>query len=395
MQQASPFVSYAGPGVATPPGGPLDGLTFAVKDLVDVAGMRTGAGSPAWLATHDPAPANAPVVDCLLDSGARLVGKTQTDELAFSLNGENHHYGTPLNPACPERVPGGSSSGSASAVAQGLVDFAIGTDTAGSVRVPSAYCGLWGIRPSFGAVSMAGIVPLAPPFDTVGWMSADPMLLDRVGRVLLPEDSRAWSPTRFVRSGDAFELADGETCQALEASLVDIAKLFGSGDTLNIAAEGDCLAHLAGQFRAMQGHAIWRTHGAWIEASRPEFGPGVGDRFRWAATVSAAEADRARDYQVSFRTRLAELLGSDGLIVLPTAPGPAPYLATPPKELEPFRNRLLTLTAIASFSGCPQVSLPVALCDGAPVGLSFIAPAGTDRVLLAFVASLAERLRWT
>lgn len=389
--QASPFVSYVRAGQTVRQGGPLSGLTFAVKDLVDVAGMQTGAGNPTWHGTHDRATTNAPVVDCLLDAGAQLVGKTQTDELAFSLNGENHHYGTPLNPACPDRVPGGSSSGSASAVAQGLVEFAIGTDTAGSVRVPSAYCGLWGIRPSFGSVSMRGIVPLAPPFDTVGWMTADPLLLDRIGQVLLPEDNRSWSPSRLIRSRDGFDLADNASRLALDVSVGLLAPLFVSDSTLDLSPKGSVLDHWVGQFRVMQGHAIWQTHGDWIEANKPDFGPGIRDRFRWAASVPADEADRARERQSVFRAHFLDLLGPDGLIVLPTTPGPAPYLATPPGELDLFRNRLLGLTAIASFSGCPQVSLPVATCEGAPVGLSFIAPPGTDRALLRFVASLGKR----
>src|SRR6266542_391068 len=123
--------------------GPLAGLTFAAKDLLDIVGYVVCAGNPDWLRTHAPAEKTAPVVQALLEAGATLVGKTITDELAFSMSGENIHYGTPLNPAEPERIPGGSSSGSASATASRLVDFALGTDTSGSIRVPASYCGLF------------------------------------------------------------------------------------------------------------------------------------------------------------------------------------------------------------------------------------------------------------
>ena len=152
--------------------GPLDGLSFAVKDIIDVAGHRTGFGNPTWLETHPPATVSAVCVEQILQAGARCEGKTITDEIAFSLLGENHFYGTPLNAAAPDRVPGGSSSGSASAVSCGLVDFAFGSDTGGSVRVPASNCGIWGLRPSHDRISVAGVLPLAPTFDTVGFFGA-------------------------------------------------------------------------------------------------------------------------------------------------------------------------------------------------------------------------------
>jgi amidase len=172
------------PGAAT---GPLAGLTFAAKDLFDVAGYVACAGNPDWLRTHAPAGKTAPVVQTLLEAGATLMGKTVTDELAFSMSGENIHYGTPINPAAPARIPGGSSSGSASATASKLVDFALGTDTSGSIRVPASYCGLFSLRPTHGRISCQGVIPLAPSFDTVGWVARDATLLQRIGEVLLAD----------------------------------------------------------------------------------------------------------------------------------------------------------------------------------------------------------------
>src|SRR5437763_14384929 len=148
--------------------GPLDGLCFAVKDVIDVAGCKTACGNPTWRDSHPPAAAHAVCVEQLLLAGARCVGKTICDELAFSLLGENHFYGTPLNAHAPDRVPGGSSSGSASAVACDLVEFALGTDTAGSTRVPASNCGIWGFRTLHDFVSIAGVNTLAPSFDSVG-----------------------------------------------------------------------------------------------------------------------------------------------------------------------------------------------------------------------------------
>ncbi|MFZ0888721.1 MAG: amidase family protein, partial [Candidatus Binataceae bacterium] len=175
------FCAHASLRIEGARGGPLAGLTFAAKDLFDVAGYACCFGNPDWLRTHAPARRSAPAIRMLLAAGATLVGKTLTDELAFSVAGENIHYGTPLNPRAPERTCGGSSCGSASAVAGALVDFALGTDTGGSVRVPAAFCGLYGMRPSHGRVPIEGVIAHVPSADTVGWMAPDAEMLGRVG----------------------------------------------------------------------------------------------------------------------------------------------------------------------------------------------------------------------
>ena len=170
--------------------GLLDGLTFALKDLIDVAGCRTGAGNPDWLARQSPAERSATVVEKTLAAGATLVGKTITDELAFSLEGRNVHYGSPINPACPDRMCGGSSSGSGVAVAAGLVDFAIGTDTGGSVRVPASFLGVFGFRPSHGAVSLDGVVPFAPLTIPSGGSRAMPSCWKELGWCCFPSKAQ-------------------------------------------------------------------------------------------------------------------------------------------------------------------------------------------------------------
>ncbi len=390
-EPVSPFVEHVSVHLSGNPEGPLAGRRFAVKDLFDVQGAVTGAGNPTWLASHEPASRNSPVVDQLLEAGADLIGKTQTDELAFSLNGENYHYGTPLNPACPDRIPGGSSSGSASAVAQKLVDFAMATDTAGSVRVPASYCGLWGVRTTLGAISVDCMVPLAPPFDTVGWLTRDADLLKSVGDALLPEDISDWSPRRLIISTDGFDKADDNVCDALMPALERLKSGSKEVECLKTAPAGTELNYWADYFRTMQGFAIWKAHGSWIEKNKPSFGPGISERFVWTSSIPEAQADIAFRKQAEFREHMTGLLGNSGLLVLPTTPGPAPFLETSPTELEHFRARLFTLTAIASFAGCPQVSMPVAALDGAPIGLSLVAPPGADRALLQFVEALGSR----
>ena len=199
--------------------GPLAGLTCAVKDIYDIAGGKTGFGCPDWLRTHGPAARTAPAVQLLLDAGAHVVGKAHTEEMAWSLTGENAHYGTPVNVNAPGRVPGGSSSGSAAAVAAGLVDFAIGSDTGGSVRLPASYCGILGLRPTHGRISLENVCPLAESYDTCGWFARDAAIFERVGRVLLRDAAPARTPRRLLLAEDACSYADKGAMEALEPGL--------------------------------------------------------------------------------------------------------------------------------------------------------------------------------
>ncbi|GLC35083.1 hypothetical protein PLESTM_000277700 [Pleodorina starrii] len=380
------------------PEGPLKGLTFAVKDLFDVAGHLTGFGNPVWLETHPPAARTAPAVQALLDAGATLRGKTHMDELAYSLNGENVHYGTPINPAAPGRIPGGSSSGSAVAVAAGDVPLALGSDTGGSVRVPAAYCGLLGIRPTWGRTDLAGARPLAPSFDTAGWFARDASVLRAAGSVLLDPASRG--PTRLGRwlvARDAFALADPSTGRAiydsLSANFPQVVEVLGNPTEVDVAAplaaEGlGKFVDWMGVFRVCQGFEVWREHGSWVTSHNPEFGPGIRERFAMAAAITTDQLEAASAQRSRIRSHMVEVLGQDGLLAVPTAPGPAPLVDTPPADLDAWRTRLISLTSIAGLAGLPQVNLPIAQLDGLPVGLGLIGPPGSDEALL----EITERL---
>ena len=363
--------------------GPLRGLTFAVKDVFDIAGHRTGNGNPVWLGTHAPATRTASSVERLLAAGARMVGKTHTDEMAYSLNGENVHYGTPTNPRAPGRIPGGSSSGSAVAVAGGLVDFAVGTDCGGSVRLPASYCGIFGIRTTHGLVPADGVVDLAASFDTVGWFAREGTILRRVGEVLLPT-APTFVPTRLLIADDAFEFVGPEVSAALAPAVDRLEAAFA--DHRHVRVYTSDPTAWAGIFRILQGSEIWRRHGAWIEASNPSFGPGIAERFRWTRTIDAAEVERMRPQREAVALHLADLLRNDALLCLPTAPGLAPKLATPQDELDSFRALAFGLLSIAGLARVPQVTLPLATMGGCPLGLSLIGPSGCDRALLDWVA---------
>ena len=389
MPEIDPFGAFVDyPFVAQPMiyQGLLRRRTFGVKDIFDVAGYRTGCGHPLKREQSPIASRSAPCVQAVLDNGGVFVGKTHTDELAYSLNGENFHYGTPLNPAAPERIPGGSSSGSAVAVAGRLSDFAIGSDTGGSVRIPASYCGVWGIRTTHGAISLEGVMPFAPTFDVVGWFSRNSALLRDVGRCLLPAKHTP-RISRLIVIRDAFALASEEISKPV---LDVISRLRDHLTAFDLVLAPEGLATWANVFRIHQGYEIWQCLGPWISANRPQFGPGIKERFAWASTIAKEQFDAAARSRAELRRRVVDALGDDGALILPTAPGIAPVRGTPPEQLENFRNRALQLLCIAGLSGTPQISIPGHTASGCPIGVSLIGSAGSDLALLALCNDLLD-----
>lgn len=375
------FLDYPPVEVPSAANGPLSGLTFAVKDLYDVAGYPTGAGHPLKRSQSDIKTTSAPAVQMLLDAGARFVGKTHTDELAYSMNGENYHYGTPINIRAPGRIPGGSSSGSAAATAAGLVDFALGTDTGGSIRAPASYNGLIGLRPTHGRIDISAVVPLAESFDTVGWFARDAETFARVAAVLLGEDADAPPLRRFIVGDDihALLLGDLEEAAVRSASPRIAAHLEPAGAII-VAEDG--LTSWRMTFRTMQAYEAWQAHGAWIEQYHPTFGPGIRERFEWASRVTREDYDAADIRRTHVRERLLALLGNDTVLAIPTTPGIAPLLDLDGEELESYRNRSLSMLCTAGLAGLPQISLPLAEHEGCPLGVSLVAPPGRDRALV-------------
>ena len=368
--------------------GPLAGLSFAVKDLYDVADTPTTYGNPDWARTHPVAAATAPAVQALLQAGGFLRGKTKTVELAYGLTGENVWHGTPLNPAAPDRFPGGSSCGSAAAVSAGLVDFAMGSDTGGSVRIPASYCGVFGIRPSWGAVSLAGACGLGPSFDTAGWFAARAGVLARVGDVLLPEDSSPGATLGpLLKVEEAWINALPSTVVALAEPLLALEGLIGRAARVDLAPEG--LSMLYDSFRCAQAEEAWATLGSWITATRPSFGPGVRERFEAARSMPPEKAAAGRTFRRAFQSRMRALLSGGAILVFPTSPAPAPKLTASQADQNAVRELTMGVTAIAGLAGLCEVSVPAGRDAGAPVGLSLVAAPGRDRALLALAARLA------
>lgn len=370
------------------PAGPLAGLTCAVKDLYDIAGTRTGGGSPDWLAAQQPAARHAVAVQRLLDTGARIIGKTICDEFFYSVSGANAHYGTPANPRAPGRLPGGSSSGSAAAAAAGACDFALGSDTGGSVRIPASFCGLYGMRPTHGRIDLMGAMAMAPSFDTAGWFASGPGVFRRVGSVLLGGAGTDASLGRLLLAEDAFAQADADVAALLREALARAAPILPTPERTAIAPDG--LDPWREAFRVIQAHETWKSYGDFVARARPQLGPGIKERFEFARAVSAADAEAARRVQTAARAQVRGLLTPGTIMALPSAPCVAPERDTPAEALESFRVRVMRLTCIAGLSGNPQASIPIGTVHGCPVGLSFVGWNGGDEALLALAVAMAR-----
>jgi amidase len=382
----SPFVGGALLRIAGTPGGPLAGVTFAAKDLFDVAGYPTGGGNPDW-ARYSPIPTcHAWAVQRLLDGGATLIGKTVTDEVSLGILGENPFDGTPLNPKAPGRVPGGSSSGSASAVAQGLCDTALGTDTGGSVRVPASFCGLLGIRPTHGRLDLAGMMPQAPSSDTTGWFARDAHTFARVSRVLLGETGPVRLPTRLVVAADAFGFADPEVAEALRPMVRALSGLVSEVREDLLAPPG--LSVWARAQRTLQRYEAWLTFREWINRANPRLAYSVARGLALASTISESERQWAVLTRSEARARLSWMLPPGTILCLPTTPFPAPRTGLSLATIDPLRARIGCLTAHGGLTGVPQVSLPGADVAGLPVGLSILGPRDSDATLVAVAKAM-------
>ena len=383
--------------------GLLNGLCFAVKDTIDIAGFKTGCGNPTWRDSHPAEVVHAVSVEQLLLAGACCVGKTICDELAFSLLGENHFYGTPLNARAPDRVPGGSSSGSASAVACGLVDFALGTDTGGSTRVPASNCGIWGFRPSHDFISVAGVNPLAPSFDAVGVLAPNADVLLNVASVLLADTHVSPNKPRAIHLiRETFALADADVHKALSEPLRQLREIFGGVVRESSLPElvgddaGHSLATWAETFCVIQWAEIESSLGAWIANDRPEFGPEIAASFQLMKQLDRRRVAEAMQHREHCFRSLNEFLGLQDLLCIPTTPALAPRKGDPPRRSSSgsgYYPRTLSLTSVAGMGRLPQVSLPIADADGIPVGLSLLARHGQDSFLLQVVKNFDRETR--
>ena len=368
--------------------GSLAGLSAVVKDMYDIAGERTGCGSPEWLATHPPAARNCPPVQKILDAGATIIGKTVCDEYFYSVSGANAHYGTPVNIRAPGRLPGGSSAGSAAACGAGLCDFALGSDTGGSVRVPASFNGIYGLRPTHERIEHSGVADMAPSFDVPGWFAATPGVFRKVGAVLLDNRGVAAQIDRVVVLEDAFAQAEEPVADLLRTLLEFMSDDLPEMAHGRIAPDGFDPWREA--FRIVQAYETWQTFGAFVTKHRPNIGPGVKERMQFASTVTSAQADASREVVNKARDHIRQIVVPGTVLALPTAPSIAPKIEISGAELEEFRTRVMRLTCTSGISGLPQMNIPGGTINGCPIGLSFIGWAGGDEALLDLACKLSR-----
>jgi amidase len=369
--------------------GSLSGMTFAVKDLYHIAGIPTGAGNPTWLATHDTPEHTSPLIEQLRAAGASVAGKVITDELAYSLNGDNIHYGTPINVNAPGRVTGGSSSGSAAAVAARLVDFALASDTGGSTRVPASYCGIWGLRTTHGLLTTEHVVPLHPSFDTMNWFAHDADTFIRVAQVLLPATD--FKARRVLKPAAVWTLASEDFQQALTDVLNKAVKLIGSpAQEISFTKPDQTLEQWRLAYVAHGASEAWALHGDWITEHQPTFSAPIASRWEAAKKVTPTEAQAAIQTTALIRQQIRDILADDAIVVMPSAAGLAPLLNATGADVDAMRTRTMHITCIGGISGVCQVSIPYRNAAGLPVGVSLMGPAGSDLVLIELAKQISE-----
>lgn len=376
--------------------GILKGLSFAVKDNIDIAGYKTSYGSKAWEKAHKAAAYNALCIEQLLGAGAICLGKSVSDEFTYSLDGENYFFGTPINPKAPERVPGGSSSGSASAVACGLVDFSIGTDNAGSIRVPASLCGVWGMRPTIHRISEAGVLPFVPSSSTVGVFANNINVLEAVMRTLLRSESVESFPiSNIYLLEDAFAIADPGVSECLRQHISQLPKIDG------VTIKSIRLSEMLGEdidlntcnikaLRILQNVEFMNTVGSWIENNSPQNSPFFSMKYDYVRQLDRKGLNEALLLCEKIFNRISRFIKKGDVFMFPTTPRNAPLKGSLSEQgcAMDFYDRTMAITSFSGIGRLPEISVPVATFDGAPIGLSLAAGCYQDEFLLAAARQL-------
>ena len=371
--------------------GPLAGLSFMVKDLFAIRGCKVGNGNPNFYEHATPAHDTAPAIASLLDAGASCTGITICDEFFYSVLGSNAHYGQPVNTRAPGHVTGGSSCGSAAAVAASMCDFALGSDTGGSIRVPASFSGLYGLRPTHGRIALDGVTAMAPSYDTVGFLARDTALFRTLGQILL-DRARVDAPVkRMIIAEDMFERAETSVDAAIWQVFSRIGRALPQAERKILA--GADIDSWRDAFRLIQGFEVQSTLLPFIRSHNVELGPGIKERFDMAAAISFAEAEAAREVRAEITDRLRFMAQPGSVIVLPTTPTLPPERGIPDgASFAEFRTETLGFTCPAGHAGLPQISIPATEASGCPIGLSFIGWQGGDEALLDLAVRLEPLL---
>ncbi len=373
--------------------GRLSGKSAVVKDLFAIKGVTASFGNARWRETHEPATENAAVVDTLLANGATIVGITKMDQMAYSIIGNIGEGEAPVNPRYPDRFTGGSSSGSASAVAGGIADIGIGTDTAGSIRVPAAACGLFGMRPTHSAIDVKGVIPWAQSLDTVGVLARNANTLADTADILLKKGVLPYSATpRFLLPADVGDVVDGRTFEVVKKAGDAISR------KLNASIESVDLSYflapsITDLYARVQGREIWANHQRWVEKNSRYLVEEVRTRFKGAKAASEApESEKLADIRArhEYTKKLEKIVGEDGILILPVIPELMPLLTSTPEMRQDFRSRTVRLATMGSFSGMPEAVIPFYEASSKlTIGVGLMSQRATDRRLLEIAARIA------
>ncbi len=367
--------------------GSLAGKTLAVKDIMQVAGYPNGWGSPTRLAEAQPDTETQSAVQTLIDAGAQVLGKAQCEELCFSLAGDNAHYGMPRNGAAPDRLTGGSSSGSVSLISNGVVDIATGSDTGGSVRGPASFCGLIGLRTTHGRIPLDRTMPLAKSFDCFGWFTKDVSDYGTVGDLLLGQDSDKTELSRLIGCAELDALLLGEEeYAAFSKAAGQVEARYGKSRAMT--SLGFDIETAYWSFRNVQAWEAWESLGPWIEKKQPALGPGVKDRFEYGRDLPRPDYEKAKADRKAITAHIEDLIGEDGLLVYPTVPSCSPLRTVSHDDMQAFREQAIRLLCLSGLSGLPQITVPLAKIHDAPMGLSLMGPRGSDKRLIAAATAL-------
>lgn len=354
-------------------------LSVAVKDCIDIAGMPTIGGSAA-LADAPPAETDAAVVLALLEGNCRLIGKANMHELAYGVTGVNLWTGTPVNPLFPDHVPGGSSSGSAVAVAEGLVDFAIGTDTGGSIRTPAACCGVFGLKPTFGRVNREGAWPRVSTLDCIGPFARSVAMIEKAMTII----SGDFAPLDVREPRIAVVRPDGVDTEVQEVFEACVARIDESADEVGLpeldAAYAANITLIAAETYAAFGHLV----------GSGKLGADVEARLAAAASVDAAKITEAEGVRTQFRSEVNAALEERDVLVLPTMPCFPLRVDRPIQAAEALR--MTALVRPFNLSGHPALTIPVMAPSGLPIGIQIVGRMGDDETVCAVGRLIESRI---
>ena len=366
--------------------GNLNKYSFSAKDLFDLRGHIKSNGHKGSLTKFEPCNDTSPLISSLLNEGAKLIGLTNCDEFFYSLTGVESSFQQPQNWINEVLVPGGSSSGAAASVGFDLVDFALGSDTGGSIRVPASFCSLFGIRPTHGRVSTNGMTALAPSLDTLGWLTKKPELLSKVGKILLRNYKKESDKINKVFLLDnLFKLSTEE----ISLNIKIWSKKLENDFDLDITSLSTIdFQRTIMDFQIIQGWEAKNGIVKFIKKNNLKLRKNIQERINFADSITESEYKKANKNRYEFKQRINSILEDGCVAIFPTTPMPALNKGKINQELSIFRKKIHNFTCVSGLTGRPQISLPINLKHPQPFGVSILGGLNKDEQLISMVEKI-------